>query len=344
MEKYFIPRFFILFLVAAVIYACYLVFKPFLIEIIAAMILATIFYPWYEKLTIKFKGRKNLASLALCLLVSLLIIVPIANFIVFTAQKSVDAYGTVTEFVNSGQLENVLKFTSRLNMFDANIVDVQGFLIDMAKRVNEWLVSGTTGFIMGTTNFLFSLALILIILYFFFVDGKRMITRIMQLTPMPNKYDKDLFKKFRDVSLSTLVSTLLVAIAQALVAAIGFMIIGIPAFFPSMLIAFASIVPPLGATLVWLPIGVYLLIFDSFWKGLFILIWGAVLVSLIDNIIRGYIIKDKAEVHPIFVVLSILGGITLFGFWGVIFGPLIISLAVTVFHIYENEFETVLDK
>jgi predicted PurR-regulated permease PerM len=74
------------------------------------------------------------------------------------------------------------------------------------------------------------------------------------------------------------------------------------------------------------------------------MIWGAAIVGVVDNLIRAYMIKGESSVHPIFIIFSILGGISLFGFWGVIFGPLIISIAVTILHIYELEYETVLEK
>jgi len=91
--------------------------------------------------------------------------------------------------------------------------------------------------------------------------------------------------------------------------------------------------------LIWLPVGIYLLIAGQIWQGIFLLTWGGLIVSMIDNLIRAYIIKGKAQVHPIFIIFSILGGISLFGFWGIIFGPLIISLAATVMHIYETEYK-----
>jgi predicted PurR-regulated permease PerM len=80
------------------------------------------------------------------------------------------------------------------------------------------------------------------------------------------------------------------------------------------------------------------------WQGIFIILWGSILVGNSDNLIRAYLLKDKAEVHPLFIVFAILGGLSLFGFWGIVFGPLVIALAVTVLHIYELEYEQVLDR
>jgi predicted PurR-regulated permease PerM len=236
---------------------------------------------------------------------------------------------------------NILEKASLLG-FDG--VDIKVFIADTAKKSSDWLVSGATNFVMGTTNFFVSIIIIIFTMFFFFVDGSRMMEKIMYWTPLPNKYDREIFKKFRDVSYSTMISTFVTAIAQGLVGAIGFMIAGLPAFFPGLLMGFFSLMPYIGSGFIWFPTGVYLLFSGQVWQGVFILAWGTLVVSVIDNVIRGYIIKGKAQVHPIFIILSILGGISLFGFWGVFLGPLIISLAVTVFHIYELEYGEVLEK
>ena len=122
------------------------------------------------------------------------------------------------------------------------------------------------------------------------------------------------------------------------------MIVGLPAFFPGLLMGFLALLPYIGTGFIWFPAGIYLLVIGKIWQGIFMLIWGFGVISTVDNAIRAYMIKGKAEVHPIFVIFSLLGGISLFGFWGILFGPLIISLAVTIMHIYELEYAEVLEK
>jgi predicted PurR-regulated permease PerM len=104
-----------------------------------------------------------------------------------------------------------------------------------------------------------------------------------------------------------------------------------------------SLIPYVGAGIVWLPVGIYLLIIGQIWQGIFLICYGALIISSVDNVIRAYIIKGKANVHPIFVFFSILGGIALFGFWGILFGPLIVAITITIFHIYEMEYAKQLD-
>lgn len=346
MNKTFISKAFLLFLIVFVIYACYLIFKPFLSEIIVATILASIFYTPYEWLARKLKNRRNFAALIMCIFIALLVVIPLTNFIVYTAQKSVSAYSEINKNLSASNIDSVIKNSvlEKFNFLGIDNVSLKQFLIEVAKKANDWLMGGAKILIKSTTSFIISLILIFFTMFFFFVDGKKMIEKIMYWTPLPNKYDKEIFKKFRDVSYSTIVSAFITAIAQGIIGAIGFLIIGLPAFFAGLAMAFLALLPYVGAAIVWFPVGIYLLIFGEIWQGVFLLLWGAIAVSMSDNIIRSYIIKSKAQVHPIFIIFSILGGISLFGFWGIVFGPLIISLAVTILHIYEMEYIEVLEK
>jgi len=346
MNKNFIAKTFLIILIIFVIFACYLVFKPFLVEILAAAILVSIFYTPYEWLVKKFHDRRNLASLVMCLLIILIVIIPAINLIIYTAQRSVLAYSDMINFLNRTNLDGAIKsnILEKANLLGLDGNDLKVFAADIAKKSSNWLVSGAATLVKGTTGFLISLIIIIFTMFFFFVDGKKMVEKIMYLTPLSNKYDKEIFKKFRDVSYSTMISTFVVAIMQGAVGAVGFIIVGLPAFFAGLLMGFFSLLPYIGAGFIWFPVAVYLLFVGEIWQGIFLLVWGVLVISMIDDVIRGYIIKGKAQVHPIFVILSILGGISLFGFWGVFLGPLIISIAITVFHIYELEYGEALEK
>lgn len=337
---------FLMFCIVAILYICYNIFKPFLVIIVVATILVTIFYGPYEQLVITLRGRKNLASLIMCLLVAVLVIVPIANFMVYSAQRSLETYDLTRDFFGRHDVSTTIKneFWDKYNYLGLGGDTFKSALIEVAKKVNDWIVNGTGSIIKGTTNFFFSLIMIIFTMFFFFIDGSRMLEKLMYWTPLPNKYDKEIFKKFKDVSYSTIISTFVTAIAQGLIGAIGFMIVGVPAFFAGIAMAFLSLLPYIGAAFIWFPVGVYLLVMGEIWQGVFLFIWGIGVVATVDNLIKAYIIKGKAQVHPIFIIFSILGGITFFGFWGVVFGPLVISLAVTILHIYELEYESVLEK
>ena len=338
---------FVLFLLAVMIYACFRIFEPFLIEIVVAAILTSIFYRPYKWLSNHLGGSKRIASFITCFMVVLLVIIPAMNLIVLAAQESIRAYQGVVEFFDNSGLDQ--GFTGELIDWGEEVLGIDGenilgFVVEGAKRFSNVLVDGAAWFTKGTLNFIFSLIAIIFAMFFFFIDGDRLAKKLMSWTPLPKKYDQELFTKFREVSYSTVLATFATAFAQGLAAGIGFVIVGVPAFFLSIITAFLTLIPYLGSFLVWGPVGAYLLLTGNIWQGVFILVYGALIINFIDNIVRAYVIRGKSQAHPLFIIFSILGGIVAFGFWGVIIGPLVISLALTILHIYELEFSDLLTR
>lgn len=338
---------FLLILVFLVLVGTYFIFRPFLTEIFVAAILATVFYTPFSRLTVFLKGRNNLAALIMCLLLLVVIILPALKLLVYAGEKSVAAYNSSVEFFSENTVNDFFQVDffqqgalSYLN-FGAMDFDSQAFqdtMLEALKQSSNWLISGATFALRETTSFIISLLMIILAMFFFFVDGKKMLDRLMYLSPLPNKYDQEIFRKFRAVSYSTFSSTFVAAGAQGVLGAIGFAIVGFPAFLAGVLVALLSMLPYLGAAIFYVPVAAYYLLIGQIWQGVFILLWGMLIISTIDNVIRTYMIKGDTEINPIFVLFSILGGIMLFGFWGVILGPLILALTVTIFHIYELEF------
>lgn len=341
---------FLIALVIATLTACYFVFEPFLTIIVIAVILVTIFYKPYDKLVFFLKGRKNLAALLMCLLLVVLIILPTVQMVVYTADKSVDAYTEATAYFSNHSFNDVLKspFFARLHLDTANLDKYNNdvftnVLLDFLKKSSNWMLSGATSLLMGTTSFVISLTMIILTMFFFFVDGKKMLTSLMYLLPLKDKYNKEIFNKFREISYTTMISTFVVAIAQGVVGAIGFSFVGFPAFLAGVLVAILSLLPYVGSMIFYVPVGLYYLVMGQTWQGIFILLWGFFIIGTIDNVIRAWMLKDKAQINPIFVVFSVLGGISLFGFWGVILGPLVVSITVSILHIYSLEFASELN-
>ncbi len=341
---------FLIALVLITLTACYFVFKPFLTIIVIAAILATIFYKPYEKLA-KFLGnRQGLSAFLMCFMLLVLIILPTLKGVLYTADKSVQAYTDTTAYFSNHNFSDVLKtpFFVKLNLDGINLDKysnndvIKNVLLDFLQKSSSWMISGTTSVLAETSNFVISLLLIILTMFFFFLDGKKMLNKVMYLLPIDDKYNKELFDTFREISYTTMVSTFVVALAQGVVGAIGFAIVGFPAFLAGVLVAIFSLLP-FGSTIFYVPVGLYYLLMGQTWQGLFIILWGFLIISTIDNVIRAWMLKDKAQINPMFVIFAVLGGIVLFGFWGVVLGPLIVSVTLTILHIYSLEFAPELD-
>jgi predicted PurR-regulated permease PerM len=339
-------NFFLIAILCGVLYLCYLLFVPFIYEILIAGILVTIFYPVYLKIVYWTRGRMILSSVIICLLIFLILIIPFTFFLYYLANEALNLYSSLSATGTSNAVYQFFNYQvwQDINVKTNELVDVQKMLIDAFAFAQGYVIGGATALITGVTNFVISLLLVFFTMFFLFIEGNRLLKRLMQLTPLSNKYDKLIWIKFRDVSYTTIVASFAVALVQSLVGTIGFMIVGLPALLAAVLIFIFSFLPYVGTIVIWLPAAIYLLVTGQIWQGIFMLIWGAFGISLVDNFIRPLLIQGKAQVHPMIIFFSIFGGITLMGFWGVIFGPLIVALAFTILHIYELQYREVLDK
>ena len=160
----------------------------------------------------------------------------------------------------------------------------------------------------------------------------------MYLSPLPDQYDREIFKKFKEVSYTTMASTFVVAVIQAIFGGLGFAIIGFPVFLGAISVAVLSLMPYFGSLIFYIPVGLYYLLMGQIWQGIFIIAWGFLFVGSLDNLVRAWMLKGKARLNPIFVIFSVLGGVMLFGFWGLVLGPLIVAITATVLHIYALEY------
>lgn len=276
------------------------------------------------------------------------------QFDILAAKESVTAYSQVSEFFGKTDWNSIIE-KSRLPIvkeIGLNSGNVKSFVIDAVQKSSNWMMNSAAGLIKGTTGFFASLIFIILTMFFFFIDGKKILEKIMHLTPLPNKHDREIFKKFQDVSHSFFVSTFVVALCQGLACWIGVFIITLPFLFnvplPVVFLAisaaFLSLIPFFGPWLIWLPTSIYLFATGHIGAAIFLAIWGMGVISTIDNIVRPLMMRKKANVNPIFLLFAILGGISLFGLWGIIIGPLIVSVTITIFHIYELEYKDVLEK
>ncbi len=335
------PKFyrpFLWFLIIMSIVLIFYLFRPFLIEIIIAAILASVFFNFYEKLTKKLLKKKYLAALLMCFLLFLFIIIPTISLIIYTANQAPGAYKSVVEFLSEVDLSVEEGVFSILNISVDLEETVKVFILDSAKEISNWLVSGVTIILRETTNFIISLLIIIITMFFFFVNGREIVSQLIYWSPLPNHYDLEIIKKFRQISYNTVFSLFAAAFVQGSLSALGLLVVGWPFVFTFIISAVLSIIPYM-LGLFFIPIIIYLLLDGQIWRAIFITIWNLIIVVNLDELVRAYIIKGKSEVNMIFMVFALLGGIVLFGFWGIFIGPIILALAFAILHIYQLEYK-----
>jgi predicted PurR-regulated permease PerM len=320
----------------AVCVLSFFIFKPFLYPLILAIVFTTIFGPIHKKIFVAIGGKSGLAAFISTILVLIIVVVPL-TFLGFQILREVSGLystlsssdGTATLFSGwNGAIQHLIDFSP----VSINVVpDVEQYLTEGL----VWL-SGHLGQIflnvaaMGVDIFIF-----LVALYYLFKDGHRLKKAVVIFSPLKDVHDEAILGKLALAVKSVVGGNIVVALVQGMLTALGFVIFGVPnAVLWGSVAAIASLVPTVGTSLVIVPAILYL-----FFQGqtLFaggMLIWGFVAVGLIDNYLGPKIASQGMRIHPLLVLLSVLGGIALFGPLGFIMGPLVLSLLGALIEIY----------
>jgi len=319
------------------------ILKPFFYPIFWAAVIASIFYPLYEKLLKKIK-RPSIASILMLFLVFLIIFLPLTAISSLLIKESIDIYTEIdnnkSEITNS--MQGVFDWAQENPILRKISID-ESFWIDKvsesAKALTAFIFSSIKNFTQNSVIFVIMFILMLYSLYYFFKDGKRFLETAMHLIPLGNKYEKILYKKFTDTSLSALKGTLIVGGIQGLLGGLMFAFLGINGAAIWGIIMVVLSILPIGPSLVWLPTGIILLINGQTWQGIALLLFGLLVISVIDNFLRPVLVGKETKLHPLLILFSTLGGLALFGFTGFIIGPIISALVISMWDIYDEHYK-----
>ncbi|MDR3245738.1 MAG: AI-2E family transporter [Prevotellaceae bacterium] len=211
---------------------------------------------------------------------------------------------------------------------DTFISDSQNFLVNIASSVLN-----------TTYNVAANLFMMIIILYFMFAKSREMEKAILEYFPFKGNSLQMIKLEIKNMIKGNAIGIPLIMLAQGVVAALGYWIFGLGGIaFWAFMTAIFGLVPIVGTTAIWLPLSIFVMVNGNLWTGVFLLVYGIVAIANIDNIIRLVLMKKMANTHPLTVILGVLLGIPLFGFWGIIFGPLLISGFLLLIKIYYSEY------
>ncbi len=187
------------------------------------------------------------------------------------------------------------------------------------------------------------IVIMLIGVYFFLVDGRSMVQSILKLSPLKTDYEKMLIDEFVSISRAVVLATILSALAQGILAGVGFWIAGMQSL---LLLTFAStllaMVPFIGAAAVWFPAAIWLILFaDKAGYGVFLIVWGLGPVSIVDNVVKPLVLQNKSKLHPMFALLSVVGGVQALGPIGILTGPMVVVFLQTLLNILHRELSTI---
>jgi predicted PurR-regulated permease PerM len=320
----------------------YFVFKPFIRVILTALVLAYLFNPLYAFLQ-KRIGNQFLSSLITVLFIFLIITVAF----VFILNTLISQFGTLhimsmigdAQSLKCDRLGMLCPYVERmLETFPTTVSDSMGYLV---QEITMGLFSTVKSITSGIIGFFF----VLLMVFFLLLDSSKLIAFIHTALPLKQEHEARLMKTFNDTVHAVVYGDIITSLIQGLVAWLGYWLIGgfENPLVLGLLTSLFAIIPFMGTGFVWVPASAYLVVSGLFmnapgglFRGIGLFLYGLILISTIDNLIRPHIIGKRAKMHPILVLIGVLGGIEFLGVIGVIAGPVILASALTLMQIFEE--------
>jgi predicted PurR-regulated permease PerM len=334
-----------LLLLAAVTAAFAWILWPFFAAVFWAVILALLFAPLYRRLTGALKGRRNLAALATLAVILTMVILPLGIVTGMLVQEAVDLVAKM----RSGEINFSRTLQQIFDMMPGwmrSLLDRFGlFDLDAVKeRLSAGLSTGLQ-FLAGqavsmgqqTFDFLVGFFVMLYLLYFLLRDGRELSARVGQATPLRTDLRHGLFRKLATVVRATVKGSLVVALVQGALGGIIFAVLGIPGpFLWGTVMALFSLLPAVGAALVWVPVAAWFLASGAIWQGVVLAAYGVLVIGLVDNVLRPILVGKDTRMPDWIVLISTLGGMAIFGLNGFVIGPLIAAMFIATWDIFED--------
>ena len=325
------------------IYIGYLLLQPFLGVIVFALVTVLMFSPLYNLFMRWFKERAGLATTCTILSISLIVLVPLGLVVEITIQQafrfSNDVSSliagqnvSVTYMINevNGVLQDI-PYVSNYELTETKIIDaVQG----VVKPIGTLLADQAVSLGKSSADWLARLIIFFTLLGTLFPGYPKLIQLLKDLSPLDDALDEKYLQRVTVMTKSMVRGVFVIALAQGLATGLLLWIAGVPYTFFWTVLAIVFSILPLGAGVIAIPIGVILLAVGHIWQGLVVILGALLIVSNIDNLLRPRLVHKDAELSPALVLLSAFGGIKLFGFLGVIYGPVIMIFLITTIEIY----------
>ncbi|MEO6969946.1 MAG: AI-2E family transporter [Chthoniobacterales bacterium] len=342
---------FVLFLVLAISALFLAVTWPFLKPLLLGALLAGLSGPLYRWVTRLLRGRKSFAAVVTLLILFVLVAGPISAFLGVVVKQALSVSNEAIPWVQT-HLGSASAFNAHNWLVErfpslADYVPQQEQITDgaarVAKAIGAFLVAGATQLTAGTATFLLNFFVMLYAMFFFLRDGGIILEKIFYYTPLSHEDEVRVLERLTSVTRATLKGTLVIGIIQGALAGFGFWVAGLDgAAFWGTIMTVLSVVPGIGAALVWVPAVIYLFIIGQTGTAVLLLAWCAALVGTIDNLLRPRLVGKDAKMPDLLILIGTLGGLFLFGPIGFIVGPLVCGLFLTIWDIYGTTFQDIL--
>lgn len=343
----------------------YIVLKGVFVPVLFAMLFAVVgqaFYKWLLKKT----KNKYMSSLLVCISL-VLVVIALLSFAIYLAvgevvsvtkvfTNSID-FQSIEFLLDQDQLEELVNETivgvdslmSKVPFIDTSsveqvVTEVLKNIPPLLQNLSSYIISIIRIGFDQAAKWILNFFIFFISFFFLLMDGGKFIDYTFKLLPINALHERQISKKFSSLCYAWVVVNLLLAFIQGSMAAIGFAIIGVPSpLIWGIVTMFAAFIPFVGSGIIWGAMALIYLILGEYYAALFIVIWGALLISSADNLLRPFFLKEGIKIHPLIVFLAVFGGFFAFGIPGLVIGPIIMVFLSTLLYIYELEFGEVLE-
>ena len=308
------------------IYLAFLVVKGFISAIIWAGVFAFIFRPFYKRLEKKLKN-KTLSSLFICFIIVVAVLLPLIPLVSVVGNQLVNSYSVLAE---DGVLNSLPDYVS-------SDVNLNAYLKQSMSKLVTFLASELSEFVLSIPAKLISFFVFLYLLFYLLKEGPYFMHQLKSMLPLPITYKEKLLKEATIGTRAILYGVVVAAVAQGIIGTIGLIIFRVPnALFWGVIMTFLSLIPFVGAWLVWFPAAIWLVVSGHPILGVGLLLYGILIVSSIDNIVKSKVIGTRAKIHPAIVFVGLIGGLLTFGVVGIIVGPILLSFLIATLKLYRD--------
>jgi predicted PurR-regulated permease PerM len=306
------------------------VMSGFLLPLFLAVLLTILFHPVHLAIARRLHGRGRIAAGITTLLILLIVLAPIV-FVVFQAAQDATSYVGDKKGQALMRAKIVGLITDFKTHFDLDPhIDANAVLDSVTESAKEWLspiALKTPGFI---GNFLINAFVTVFALYYFLADGEDLVAASSRLVPLESKYQSQLLARFVEMTRAVTTATLVTALVQGILAAIGYYFAGFEGVILLMILTiFAAFVPIVGSAIVWVPCSLWLLVEDHMVAGIVLAAWCLSVALVVDNLLKPMILHGQANLHPLLALLSVLGGVAAMGPIGIFVGPMAVAFLQT---------------
>lgn len=315
--------------------------KPFFLPIFWAAVVASIFNPLFRRLNGKF-NRPTLSSAIVLMMVIFIIILPggiIGSLLFNESMQMYNALNTGSDDIGKSieTITGAIKtnpYVAKLHIDEKLLTDK---FSDIVKSISNFMFMHLKDITQNTLLFVVQFAVMLYTLFFFIRDGSKFLEMVMKLITIGQNRERVLYERFVATARATLKVTLIIGGLQGILGGILFFITGIEgALIWGVVMVIMAIIPVVGCSIIWAPAGVVMLLTGHVWEGILILISGVLVISMVDNFLRPILLGKDIQMHPLLIFLSTLGGISLFGLSGFVIGPIITSLLLAIWAMYDQ--------